>query len=70
MQKRLNDWLKMIKDLNGSDLHLCSRSLPYMRIHGEIKAIDDFILDNDYLKDIFFEILTPNQRNDFYKKGI
>jgi len=65
----LEDWLTILYQRNGSDLHLSSGALPYMRLHGDIIPIGNEKLDQDYLQKILFEILSPSQREKFLQKG-
>jgi twitching motility protein PilT len=62
----MRDLLKKLMELNGSDLHLIAGLPPAIRIHGELKALEDYPrLLPEAVKEIVFSILSDEQKNSF-----
>jgi len=60
------DFLKKLVELKGSDLHLIAGLQPAIRVHGELKALEDCPrLLPEAVKEIVYSILTDEQRNSF-----
>src|SRR4051794_10242751 len=49
----------------ASDLHLSAGSPPFLRIHGEMVALEMPNLENDAVQALVFEILTERQKRHF-----
>jgi len=61
MKNKLQTYLNYLIAKDGSDLHLKAGSKPYMRIHGELFAIDDSKICHDEMKELAKYILTETQ---------
>ncbi|MFO0557434.1 MAG: type IV pilus twitching motility protein PilT [Polyangiales bacterium] len=62
-------WLRMLSQLNGSDLHLSCGNPPKLRLHGEIQNLEDGpILEHDKLKSMLFQIMPPKNREEFDRR--
>jgi len=60
------DLLKRLVELKGSDLHLIAGLQPSVRIHGELKALDDYPrLLPEAVKEIVYSILSDEQKTSF-----
>lgn len=62
---RLDDLLRQMKQQGASDLHLTSRSAPYMRIHGEMVKLHYRDVSSETCQNLIYEILTQNQKELF-----
>jgi|GEM_PF-94151 len=61
-------YLKKIQDSGASDLHLLCGSQPKLRIHGELNPIEgEPELDASRMEQLLFEIIDPNQKENFCK---
>jgi twitching motility protein PilT len=62
----LNQLLKRMVDTGGSDLHITTNSPPRIRIHGELKPLDDVPpLGPADTKQLAYSILTDTQKHRF-----
>ncbi len=62
----LSELLKRMVDLGGSDLHLTTNSPPRIRVHGELKPLDDISpLGPAETKQLAYSILTDAQKHRF-----
>ncbi|UCD83732.1 MAG: type IV pilus twitching motility protein PilT [Deltaproteobacteria bacterium] len=60
---RIDKFLKLVNDINASDLHLVAGSPPILRVHGELSPIDNSsVIGHEECKSLIFEILTDRQR--------
>jgi twitching motility protein PilT len=66
----LDFMLRTLKERGGSDLHLTSGSPPYMRLHGELKAIAGMApLEPEWLKKQLFEVVPPDCQKEFGERS-
>lgn len=62
----LSDLLKRMVDSGGSDLHITTNSPPRVRVHGELKPLDDVsALGPADTKQLAYSILTDQQKHRF-----
>ena len=62
----LSEMLKRMVDSGGSDLHLTTNSPPRVRVHGELKPLDDLpALGPSETKQLAYSILTDAQKHRF-----
>jgi len=62
----LSDLLKRMVDSGGSDLHLTTNSPPRIRVHGELKPMEDIPpLGPSETKQLAYSILTDAQKHRF-----
>ena len=62
----LSELLKRLVDIGGSDLHITTNSPPRMRLHGELKPLEDVPpLGPAETKQLAYSILTDNQKHRF-----
>src|SRR5262249_35187439 len=62
---RIDDLLKQMKLQGASDLHLTSRSAPYIRIHGEMVKLNYKDVTPETCQSLIFEILNEKQKELF-----
>jgi twitching motility protein PilT len=64
--EHLDELFRLLKQMEGSDLHLCSREKPYFRVYGQMKKLDQYeINDPDHLKEILFKIAPQRNRDEW-----
>jgi len=61
----LNQLLKEMVKQNASDLHLGVGSIPHLRVHGGLVALDEKELTENSSKDLIYSILTNEQKAHF-----
>jgi len=59
------EFLTVMVERGGSDLHLCAASQPMMRLHGEMSPVRDEILNAETCRELIYSIFTENQRARF-----
>jgi len=64
-QKLFRDILDMSVELQASDIHLTSGTVPHMRIQSEIKAVSNEPLSPSTVEHIAMSMMTDNQRKVF-----
>ncbi len=66
-EPRINYYLRLMKQLGASDLHLCSESPPLARIDGSMKPLEEgrAPLSSDELRALIMEITPPKNRQEF-----
>lgn len=66
---KINKLFKSLVKMKGSDLHLKVGLPPKMRVSGEIRATKADPLTEKSMEDLIFEMLTPDQKEFFMKRG-
>jgi twitching motility protein PilT len=62
----LTELLKRMVDAGGSDLHLTTNSPPRVRVHGELRPLEDVpVLGPAETKQLAYSILTDTQKHRF-----
>jgi twitching motility protein PilU len=61
-------YLKLAVEKNASDLYFTSNSPAMLRIEGEMLAVGKTVLTSEFIKDLAYSILTPEQQEDFAKR--
>jgi twitching motility protein PilT len=62
----INDLLDLVIQWGGSDLHLTSGSPPVIRVHGELRPINELpVLNGSQIRQMIFSILAQKQRERF-----
>lgn len=64
----IDDLLRMMVELKASDLHVTSGAPPYLRVHGDMRAVNYRELTNQDVQGLLFEILSEKQRKAFVEK--
>ncbi len=65
MAAGLNDLLKKLVELNGSDLHITTNSPPRIRVHGHLDPLDMPPLTASETKQLAYSVLTDAQKHRF-----
>ena len=65
----LESYLQVVADYGGSDLHLESGASPAVRIHGDIKFLDEPILDKNQVEEMLIPILDDRLSQEFLNTG-
>src|SRR5262245_5804565 len=61
----LPELLKMIVQLDGSDLHLTTNTPPQIRVHGHLQRLDGPDLTPAETKQLAYSVLTDAQKKRF-----
>ena len=61
----LQDFLKIVADKGGTDLHITADSPPMMRLHGELRPLPFPPLSSTDTKDLCYSVLTETQKHRF-----
>jgi len=59
------EFLALVVERGGSDLHLCAGSQPMLRLHGDLVPASDKVLDAETCRELIYSIFTENQRARF-----
>lgn len=62
MPRDITEYLYETVDAGGSDLHLSAYAPAYARINGNLRALDDEILDPESVRRLIVDTLTESQR--------
>jgi len=64
----IDRWLLRMRDEKASDLHLTVGHPPKLRVHGEMRTLDEPVLTNESIGKILTEICTPEQWESFQRE--
>ena len=59
------EYLALTVERGGSDLHLCAGSQPMVRLHGNLVAATETVLDAETCRELIYSVFTENQRARF-----
>jgi twitching motility protein PilT len=65
----IDNYLRKVKDLKGSDLHISSKVVPKIRIHGRLVPLNEPPIPPERLSDLIFEILDERRAGIYRKKN-
>lgn len=65
---KLKDYLRILAHYDGSDLYLTADLEPKAKFQGKLKAVDKVIMTPDMLKAMAYELMNPDQQQQFEKK--
>jgi twitching motility protein PilT len=65
MAVSLNELLKKMLEMNGSDLHITTNSPPQIRVHGHLHPLDMAPLTASETKQLAYSVLTDAQKHRF-----
>ncbi len=65
----IDGFLNLVKETGASDLHLAATQQPMIRLHGDIERIDHPPFQEDYLKQILYEITPEIKIKQFEETG-
>ncbi len=64
----IDELFRMLRDIEGSDLHLSSNDKPFVRVHGVMKKLDQYeVCDPVYLKKILWDIVPQRNKTEWEK---
>ncbi len=61
----LQDFLRLVADKGGTDLHVTAESPPMMRVHGELRPLPFPPLSANETKALCYSVLTETQKHRF-----
>lgn len=59
---------RLMAQQQASDMHLSAGSPPYLRVHGEMLAVNHPPLDHAAVQSLVYEIINEKQRQDFAQR--
>ena len=62
---KIDQFLKLMKQHDASDLHFASGSAPYLRVHGEMIRVNYQEISHEVCQGLIFQILTDAQKEYF-----
>jgi twitching motility protein PilT len=63
-------WLRLMTHVGGSDLHVSCGNPPLVRLHGEIRPLEEGpILEHSYLKTMIYSIMPAKNREEFERRN-
>ncbi|WGZ93874.1 MAG: PilT/PilU family type 4a pilus ATPase [Candidatus Thiothrix putei] len=65
---KLKDYLRILAHYDGSDLYLTADLEPKAKFQGKLKAVDKVIMTPEMLKAMAYELMNPEQQQQFEKK--
>jgi twitching motility protein PilT len=65
MSLALSDLLKLMLEMNGSDLHITTNSPPQIRVHGHLVPLDLPQLTPAETKQLAYSVMTDSQKHRF-----
>jgi twitching motility protein PilT len=69
-EPRINEFMRIMMKVGGSDLHMSSNVVPMIRVHGEMTPIaNKKVLSHDELFSILAEIAPERNRQEFEEKN-
>ncbi len=69
MNNRIDHYFRMLVEQGGSDLHLSEGMPPKMRVHGDIVAVEDTILNHEDMVELMEPICPPKLWKTFVEGG-
>jgi twitching motility protein PilT len=62
----INDLLEIVLQTRGSDLHITAGSPPVVRVHGDLRPLNEFpVLNGSQIRQMVYSIITQKQREKF-----
>ena len=65
----IDAYLKTVRDLKGSDLHIASKVVPKIRVHGKLQPLDEVPVTPERMTDMIFEILDERRAKIYRTKN-
>ncbi len=68
-EPKINQYLKMIKDSGGSDLHISSGMTPKIRVHGKLRPLKQPAMNNEQVEELLLEVVDDKRRAMFKERN-
>ena len=68
LEIKIQQLFKLMIENNASDLHISAGSAPAMRVNGELVRVKVSPMSGKATKELVYQILTEQQKNEFEKK--
>jgi twitching motility protein PilT len=65
----IDNYLRKVKDLKGSDLHISSKVVPKIRIHGRLVPLNEPPIPPERMTELIFEVLDERRAGIYRKKN-
>jgi len=69
ISNKIDKYLKMMMDADGSDLHFLASNPPRTRIYGKLVELEKRNLDRSEVKDAIYEIMTQRAATEFEREN-
>jgi twitching motility protein PilT len=69
MANKIDELFRILIENGGSDLHLSQGQPPKMRVHGSIRAIDNYILDGAIMEELLRPLASQTQWDKYVARG-
>jgi twitching motility protein PilT len=69
MPPRIDAYLRKVKEVDGSDLHISSLVVPKIRIHGKLNPLSEQPMQPDHLEELLFEVLNERCASIYRKRN-
>ncbi|MEM7260657.1 MAG: type IV pilus twitching motility protein PilT [Planctomycetota bacterium] len=68
-EAKIDQYLKMIKDSGGSDLHISAGMTPKIRVHGKLRPLKQPPMSNEQVEDLLLEVTDERRRQIFLERN-
>ncbi len=68
VEPKIDQYLTMVRDSGGSDLHISAGMTPKIRVHGKLRPLKQPAMDNAQVEDLLLEVLEPRRRELFLER--
>ncbi len=70
-EPKINRYLRRLVQMGASDLHMSSEEVPFVRLHGEMRPIEQSHprFKESEVREHLFEIITEKAKKDFHEKN-
>ena len=69
MAPRIDAYLRKVKEVDGSDLHISSLVVPKIRIHGKLNPLSEQLTQPEHLEEMLFEVLDERCASIYRKRN-
>ncbi|HZN56434.1 MAG TPA: type IV pilus twitching motility protein PilT [Planctomycetota bacterium] len=66
---QIDSYLKRVRDVDGSDLHIASGETPKIRIHGKLTPLKEPAIPPERLSELLIEILDERRKGMYAKRN-
>ncbi len=66
---KIDDYLRKVNEMDGSDLHIESGVPPKIRLHGKLGPMEDRLMDPKHMAELIDEFLNDRQRKIYKERN-
>ncbi|MFN0057047.1 MAG: type IV pilus twitching motility protein PilT [Planctomycetota bacterium] len=67
-EPKIHQYLRMVKESHGSDLHMSAGVPPKIRVHGKLRPLNQPALTNAQVEDLLLEVLDERRRGIYFER--